>query len=242
MPSQPHEQGPFDDPSVVAAYEDWYSTGFGALADELERGLLTDLLGDLDPGASILEVGCGTGHFGAALGALGYRAAGIDLAPEMLQRARARFPVALADGAHLPFDDGSFDAVVLIAVLDFVDDPLAVLREALRAARGPVVVLALVSHSFLAMRRRIAALRGHPIFSRARFYSRRQILAFARQAMSPGTRLRGSRSGQILVLPPFLAGCLPGLERRLSGQNLLCGGILGFRMEATSTAQIGHLS
>jgi len=223
-PSSP----PFDDPRVVAQYEDWYSTRFGALADELELRLLMELLQNVEPRASILEVGCGTGHFGSALQARAFRVTGVDPAKAMLECAQARFPVAIGDGARLPFADSSFDAALLVAVLDFVDDPAAVLREARRVARSQVVVLALVSHSALALRRRISAWRGHPIFATARFYSRRQILAFARQAGA--TQARDVR--QILVLPPALAARFPALERDLSRRDLTWGGILGFRIDA----------
>lgn len=226
----------------MSTYEDWYATGFGALADELELDLLDRLLRGLPRGSSILEVGCGTGHFGAALGARGYEVSGVDLAGAMLQRARTRFPVALADAAQLPFAGASFDAVVLIAVLDFVPDPLAVLREAQRVARGNVVVLALVSHSLLAVRRRVSARRGHAIFSTARFYSRRRLLGDARRALAPDCDMRVAETHQILVLPPSIAGRLPALERWLSRRDLPCGGILGFRLEAGSGPQIDDVS
>ena len=222
-------ESPFDLPGVASGYEDWYSSAFGRLADELERELLAELLGPLGPGTSVLEVGCGTGHFAAALRARmeGVRVVGVDLSPAMLLHARERVPSLRADARRLPFPSATFDAAVLIAVLDFVEDPAQVLREAMRVARGRVVLLALVSHSVLALRRRISGRRGHPIFARARFHSRAELEAFAREA---GARITHRR--QILVLPPGLAGLLPGLERGLSGLDLRLGGILGLRLEA----------
>ena len=67
-----------------------------ALADELddlpfERWLL-ERVGDLAGPHPVVEVGCGPGHVTAHLASLGVEASGIDLAPEMVQVARERYP------------------------------------------------------------------------------------------------------------------------------------------------------
>ncbi len=66
-----------------------------ALADELpsmpfERWLL----GEVAQAATgpVVEVGCGPGHVTAFLAAEGVQATGVDLTPEMVEQARARFP------------------------------------------------------------------------------------------------------------------------------------------------------
>ena len=187
---------PFEIEPVVATYEDWYSTPFGELADRIERGWLEHLLGDLPPRAKLLDIGCGTGHFARALASQARTVVGCDPAGAMLARARERVPVVRAAGEHLPFADGAFDAACVVAVLDFAEDPVAVLREARRVARR-VVVVALARTSWLAARRRLAGLRGHPIFSRARYWSRRRILGFARAA---GAEPEDQRAA--LVFPP----------------------------------------
>lgn len=143
----------------------------------------------------------------------------------MLRKARTRVPVCTADAAHLPFRDRAFERVFLVAVLDFVDDPVAVLREALRVSRDAVVVLAVASGSWIAWRRRLRGALGHPIFRRARFYSRRRLLAFAVRANGRVERLRG-----ILVLPPALAARLPALERRWSSGASPLASLIGFRV------------
>ena len=45
----------------------------------------------------------------------------------------------MADVRTLPFDDGHFDAAMIVDVLHHTDDPEAVLREAARVARVVVV-------------------------------------------------------------------------------------------------------
>ncbi len=216
---------PFALPEVVGRYEDWYSTPYGAVADRIERALLLELLQPLEPGASLLEIGCGTGHFAAALSAAGFRVAGVDPALAMLAVARERVPVACADGQRMPFRDGAFDGAFLVAVLEFARDPVALLREARRVARRRVVVLTLASGSWLGLRRRVSGWLGHPIFARVSFRTRARLLALAREAGAAPERTRTA-----LFLPPALAGRLPGVEQRLARQSLPCGGILALAL------------
>lgn len=227
---------PFALPEVVSSYETWYATPWGAVADRIERALLIELLapaaamhrvqaGPGSPPPTLLEIGCGTAHFASTFTAAGYRPIGIDPAPAMLDVARQRLPVACADGLRLPFRDGAFDAAALITVLEFTPDPAALLREARRVARRRVVVLTLSSRSWLGLRRRLAGKLGHPIFAHIRPLSRARLLDAARRAGAEPGRLRTA-----LVLPPALAGRLPGLEERLSSGALPGGGIIGMAL------------
>ncbi|MBL8695798.1 MAG: class I SAM-dependent methyltransferase [Planctomycetes bacterium] len=225
---------PFDDRAVVERYEEWYSTPFGRLADELETRALTDLLGPPPPGGTLLEIGCGTAHFGAAMAQRGWKVTGVDPSREMAAIARSRVSTAMASGESLPFGDASFDATFLVAVLDFVPDPTAVLREALRAARTRAVVLALNRRSWLATWRRVAAMRGHRVFSRARFYSISQIEQFIRDAGGQPVRRRG-----MLFLPPAAAGAIPSLERALARRLVGGGGVVGWQVEKLVSSAAG---
>ena len=218
-------ESPFARPEVACRYEAWYSTPYGALADRIERAMLLELLRPLAPGASVLDVGCGTGHFAAALADAGFRVAGVDPEPAMLSIASQRVPVVCADGLRLPFDDGAFDAAILVAVLKFVSDPAALLVEARRVAQHRVVVLALSSRSWLGLRRRLSGWLGNAVFAQARFRSRARIIAAAREAGAEPVRIRTA-----LFLPPAIAGRFPRLEERLSRGNLPCGGILGLAL------------
>jgi SAM-dependent methyltransferase len=86
---------------------------------------------------SLLEIGAGSGRLLAALAERGWDVTGIDAAPRMLELARARVPAAKLDVARaeeLPFEDGAFDVVVAIGVLEFADLEAA-LRELVRVLR-----------------------------------------------------------------------------------------------------------
>ena len=101
------------------------------------------LLPHLRPGMALLDIGCGPATITAGLAeavAPG-PATGVDLEPP--SDPVEGVTLVRADGADLPFDDASFDAVFACALLQHVPDPLAVLREARRVARpGAVIGLA----------------------------------------------------------------------------------------------------
>ena len=66
----------------------------------------------LPPGATVLDVACGTGDLCRGLARAGYQRVGVDLSPGMLSHARTNAPLVLADALHAPFRPGCFDGVV----------------------------------------------------------------------------------------------------------------------------------
>jgi SAM-dependent methyltransferase len=82
--------------------------------------------GDL-AGRRVLEVGCGTGRFLAALEGRA-KAWGVDPSPEMLEVARGRVQgsgLKLGSAEELPFKDGWFERAVMWLVVHLVDRPRA---------------------------------------------------------------------------------------------------------------------
>src|SRR3954470_11509113 len=95
----------------------------------------------LEPGAGLLEVGCGVGAVLAVLGTefRGIRLTGVDIEPQQLEFARGHLErssvdaaLVQADALDLPFADESFEHVWMMWFLEHVADPVAVLREARR--------------------------------------------------------------------------------------------------------------
>ena len=86
----------------------------------------------------LLDLGSGTGHFPGRL----ERELGVEVVTADVtdMHVTGRPPVIIADGV-VPFASGTFQAVLLFFMLAYPKDPAAVLAEAARVSRGPVVVV-----------------------------------------------------------------------------------------------------
>ncbi len=90
------------------------------------------------PGASFLDVGCAAGSNTAALAAAGFETTGVDLVPEFVALARESHPgirFEASPAESLPFENDSFDNVVLLSVLEHVRDWRETLAEAVRVLK-----------------------------------------------------------------------------------------------------------
>lgn len=91
---------------------------------------------------SILEVGCSWGFVTAWTGAQ----AGVDINPANIELARLLAPETdfqVADALQLPYEDQSFDTVMLPEVLEHLDFPQGVelaIKEACRVARDRILI------------------------------------------------------------------------------------------------------
>jgi len=89
----------------------------------------------LEPGARVIDVGCGTGDLCRVLGRARIRAVGIDMAAGMLAKAHTAAPLVRADALHLPIGDATLDGAVSGFALRNVVDIAACFREAARVIR-----------------------------------------------------------------------------------------------------------
>lgn len=125
--------------AVAAEWADLWGGSF----DPARRAVLSAAA--IGAGSRVLDVGCGSGELLALLDELGATPAGTDPAPGMVALARLRVPsadVRLGSFAHLPWPDRSFDVVTAFNALQFADDTLDALGEAVRVAvpRGAVAI------------------------------------------------------------------------------------------------------
>ncbi|MFC6021472.1 methyltransferase domain-containing protein [Plantactinospora solaniradicis] len=89
----------------------------------------------LPPGATVVDVGCGTARAVVELAEHAAQAIGVDLDPAMLAAARRRFPdidVRAADATELPLADGQAHGYRADKVYHVLPDPHAALAEARR--------------------------------------------------------------------------------------------------------------
>ena len=110
-----------------------YEDGFAVLT----RGAVDPLLdrAGVTAGTKVLDLGTGTGVAVAAILERGASVVGIDFSETMIAEARRILPQVdfrVASAETLPFDDGSFDAVVANGVLHHLAEPDRALEEAHR--------------------------------------------------------------------------------------------------------------
>jgi SAM-dependent methyltransferase len=96
-------------------------------------------------GSTILDAGCGSGEMAAQLMQRGYDVWGLDLAEPMVRRARERCRVnrfRVGDIERIPFPDNTFDGVVSLGVLEYLDADARALKEIKRVLKpgGKAVV------------------------------------------------------------------------------------------------------
>ena len=130
---------------AMARYDshvDWYDE-FAATHSFVElRNHAVALLGPAR--GRCLDLGCGTGLALPLLEAVGWSVTGVEVSAEQLTRALDRGANVMQADAHaLPFEDGSFDAVVSILTHTDFDDVRTAFAEAARVLRsGGVFVYA----------------------------------------------------------------------------------------------------
>ena len=136
----------FADPAVVEQFDQTRFGGeIGHLVALAQERVLDDFAGDLH-GASVLDVGTGTGRAALAMAKIGGKVTGIDTSQEMLKVARSH---AEAEGlevefvrgdAHaLDFPDEAFDLVVSLRMLMHTPNWRQCLGEMCRVARHRVI-------------------------------------------------------------------------------------------------------
>lgn len=130
--------------------------------DELRSGFFTEAMRDdaiaragLPPDAVVADVGTGTGFVLQGLLPFAGRLVGFDASPEMLQvaadnlvHANTRVELRVADGAALPAEDETFDAVFANMYLHHTPDPAQAVAEMARILKpgGRLVITDLDSH------------------------------------------------------------------------------------------------
>jgi len=103
-------------------------------------------LGPINKGDVILDIGCGAGVdtiLAAMMAGPTGKAVGIDIVPEMLQRATSNLGMTdvknvtfiKTSGEDLPFPDAEFDVVISNGVINLIPDKAALLKEVMRVLK-----------------------------------------------------------------------------------------------------------
>lgn len=159
-------------------YEAWYQTARGSWIAGREFGLMMRLMNP-PTGATLLDIGCGTGHFSRRFAAAGLRVTGLDPDAAMLDYARelgGGVDYLRGTGTVLPFDDNAYDHVAAVTSLCFIADPERALREMWRVSRR-AVLLGLLNRRSLLYRQK----RGHGAYRGARWDTPAEVRRWARR-------------------------------------------------------------
>jgi SAM-dependent methyltransferase len=94
----------------------------------------------LESGSRVVDLGCGAGQLCVHAARLGWRAVGVDVAPSMIEEARAAaegleidWVTGSYDESDLP--DASVDAVTALGLIEYLDDDDGLFAEAARLLR-----------------------------------------------------------------------------------------------------------
>ena len=167
------------------------------------------------PGRAVLDLGCRSGAVTSYFLA-GNDVTGLDVDSEALAVAAERgiTPVRASAEDRLPFDDGSFDAVVAGELLEYVRDPHEVVRETKRVLKPGGTLVGSVPNAF-----RLQSRLRRPRNERSRLAWRgaapaaHELADLGRAFAARCVAQRGGRQGQ--------PGQLPRARRRLWPEAVL---------------------
>lgn len=129
----------------------WIAGDFGEIAKAYAPGAVEFVESlNLQPGARVLDVACGTGNLALPAARLGAVVTGVDIAPNLIEQARenakregltAQFDEG--DAENLPYADASFDAVITMFGAMFAPRPDLVAAELKRVTKpGGIIAMA----------------------------------------------------------------------------------------------------
>jgi SAM-dependent methyltransferase len=148
----------------------------------------------LQPGARILEAGCGFGGWVCYLNEVGYRAVGVDMNVTLLEQADRRLlPLCRNDVLTLCFPDNAFDAYLSLGVVEhFPEGPHRAIAEAKRVIKpGGYLLLStpttngfrnLVNHPIRRLRDWYYRLRGQRLHFAEYRFTKRELVEHVRSA------------------------------------------------------------
>jgi ubiquinone/menaquinone biosynthesis C-methylase UbiE len=195
--------------------------GYHALLDDLE----IELVARYGTAKDVLECGCGTGLILERVKEFARRAAGIDLSPGMLERAKARgLDVREGSVTALPFEDATFDVTCSFKVLAHVPDIGKALSEMARVTRPGGVILAEFYNpwSLRGLAKKMYAGKISDATKESAVYTRFDSPATLPKILPPGTKVEAAR-GIRIVTPAAAVMRVPGLRGVLTkAERLLC--------------------
>lgn len=229
------------DSAFARLYEEWLNSPEGISLDRLSTELIMRLL-QPKKGERVLDIGCGTGNHLLIFYRMGLDVTGLDASSYMLDIARSRLghraSLEVGRAEDLPFEDNEFDITTLIFTLEFLDDPLAALREAGRVTRDRIFVGVLNSLSIGCILKKLAALFHHSMFRGLHTFTLRELTGLVKRAYGEAP----IKWGSVQMLPFLPVRHEGGIERSPLLQSQPYGTFLGLTCTMTYTLKTSYIS
>ena len=199
-------------------YDSWYETKMGAFADQVQTELAFSLFKP-EKGMSVLDVGCGTGNFSIKLAKMGLNVTGIDVSDNMLDVARDKakkgglsIDFINMDARDMIFEDESFDGVISMAAIEFIQESEKVLNEMFRVVKkgGKIVIGTINRDSKWGELYLGRAFQENSVFKYASFKTMDELINLSSQ--------KPEATGQCLFIPPDASEdkISPDIEKQLA--------------------------
>ena len=123
-----------------------YVPGKSPLQLEAEHLARYEFVLDFVKGMRVLDLGCGEGYGSSMLADVADSVLGLDIDPRSIAHAKEVYmsenlSFVEGDVAKLPFKDGAFDAVVSFEVIEHIENPGNLLKQALRILKTSGVLI-----------------------------------------------------------------------------------------------------
>lgn len=167
---------PFDKKAAFE-YDKWYQTKMGSFIDEVETKAAFDLFKPQSE-EKILDIGCGTGNFTIKLAQKGCKVTGIDISSPMLEKAVEKaeklnldINFKKEDAVQLNFAANSFDGVISMTAIEFIEDLKKAFDEMKRVVKpaGKILLGSIRGNSDWSRLYKKRAQRKDSVFSHAIF-------------------------------------------------------------------------
>lgn len=218
-------------------FEPWRAGDCAHLIDVLEWDLLL-ALADLKPGERVLETGCGQGRRLALLRQRGFSVTGLETEPDLVEEARRRLKtrhlVRPGRPEALPFEDNSFDLVIIHHLLGCCRDPERALAEAGRVALRRIVVETVNPISWLGLKARFGESTAGP----SRWFGPWGLERLVERVLGPCP----VEARSLLTFPQSWLPRLKRLEASPRLQSRLWGGLLFLAVDLRYTLRADSLA
>jgi ubiquinone/menaquinone biosynthesis C-methylase UbiE len=140
---------------VVAGKVFWMNVGFAGMDKYLQscrtefwknvfKAELHYILRELNGTKDVLSIGCGPAIIEAGLAEHGFNVTGLDISKEALNQAPDSIRTVVGSAENMDFADSSFDAVIYIASLQFIENYKEAIKQTARVLRTGGKLLAML--------------------------------------------------------------------------------------------------